>query len=130
MTGARRTLAGLQMLVGLNALGGGIYGMAGARGIPVAWLAGTPFRSYLIPSLVLVVLVGGASLTAALAIVRGWPSAALVNAVAAGVLLAWITIQVGLIGYVSWLQPVMFAAGLLLLLVGRRAHLAPLPRRW
>lgn len=130
MTGARRTLAGLQMLVGLNALGGGIYGMAGARGIPVAWLAGTPFRSYLIPSLVLVVLVGGSSLTAAIAIVRGWPSAALVNAVAAGVLLAWITIQVGLIGYVSWLQPVMFAAGLLLLLVGRRAHLAPLPRRW
>lgn len=130
MTGVRRTLAGLQMLVGLNALGGGIYGLVGARGIPVAWLAGTPFRSYFIPSLVLVVLVGGASLTAALAIVRGWPSAALVNAVAAGVLLAWITIQVGLIGYVSWLQPVMFAAGLLLLLVGRRAHLAPLPRRW
>jgi hypothetical protein len=32
----------------LNAFGGGYYGMAGAEGIPTAWLAGSPFHDYFI----------------------------------------------------------------------------------
>ena len=36
-----------------NAVGGGIYGLSGAPGVPVEWLEHTPFPSYVIPSLIL-----------------------------------------------------------------------------
>lgn len=48
----RRALVALEAVVALNAVGGGIYGLAGAKNVPREWLAGSPFHSYTIPSLV------------------------------------------------------------------------------
>jgi hypothetical protein len=48
---------------------------------------------------------------AAAAVLRGVPGAA-EYAIAAGVVvLAWIAVQLAIIGYVSWLQPAVAAAG-------------------
>jgi hypothetical protein len=62
---ARYTLGGLLALVAVNAFGGGYYGLAGAEGIPREWLAGSPFHSYFVPSLFLLVVVGGSCSRAA-----------------------------------------------------------------
>lgn len=57
----RRALIALELVVALNAIGGGIYGLAGAKDVPQEWLQGSPFHSYLLPSLVVLVAVGGSN---------------------------------------------------------------------
>ena len=115
-----RTLLGALFAFGaLNAFAGGYYGLSGADGVPREWLAGSPFSDYVVPSLVLFVVVGGALALALAAIMvfRGHPLARAIACAAAAVLLAWIVVQVAIIGYVSWMQPATFAAGLLMLLL-------------
>lgn len=103
----RLALGGLLAALALNAFGGGLYGMAGAEGVPPEWLASSPFRSYVVPGLILFVVVGGSAAVAAVQVLRRAPRARR-SATAAGlVLLVWIAAQVATIGYVSFLQPVM-----------------------
>lgn len=116
----------LQWFVALNAFGGGAFGLAGAPGLPPEWLAGSPFSSYLVPSLVLIVAVGGLHALAAVRAWQGHPRALLLGRVAGVVLLGWIVVQVAIIGYVSWLQPAMGATALIELalshLMSRNVH--------
>ena len=113
-----RTLLGALFAFGaLNAFAGGYYGLSGAEGVPREWLAGSPFSDYVVPSLVLFVVVGGALALAAIMVFRGHPLARAIACAAAAVLLVWIVVQVAIIGYVSWMQPATFAAGLLMLLL-------------
>jgi len=112
---ARIGLGGLLAFGGINALGGGIYGLSGAKDIPLEWLAGSPFTSYFIPSLILVVVVGGSLLAAAIAVFARARIARLLAFGAGSILLGWIAVQVAIIGYVSWLQPAVTVAGLVVL---------------
>jgi hypothetical protein len=106
----RWMLAGLLLVVAVNAFGGGWYGMAGAPGVPIEWLDGSPFDSYLVPSVILFAVVGGTFLIAAIGVLArarwSW------FAVAAAVVVAtvWLTTQLAIIGAVSWLQPATAAA--------------------
>lgn len=109
----RWALLAIEVVVCANAIGGGWYGLAGARAVPQEWLEGTPFRDYRVPSLVLLVGVGGSMAAAAVLALAAWPDAgAWAGLAAGGVLLAWIVVQVALIGYRSFLQPLMLAAAL------------------
>lgn len=54
----RYTLGVLLLLIAINAFGGGYYGMAGAKNVPVEWLKGSFFRNYFIPGLILFVFIG------------------------------------------------------------------------
>jgi hypothetical protein len=113
-----RTLLGALLAFGaLNAFAGGYYGLSGAEDVPREWLAGSPFSDYVVPSLVLFVVVGGALALAAVMVFRGHPLARAIACAAAAVLLVWIVVQVAIIGYVSWMQPATFAAGFLMLLL-------------
>lgn len=118
-----RALSVLQGLVALNAFGGGAFGLAGAPGLPPEWLAGSPFSSYLVPSLVLIVAVGGLHALVAVRAWQGHPSALPLGRAAGVVLLGWIAAQVAIIGYVSWLQPAMGATGVIELELCRRLAL-------
>lgn len=111
----RYLLGGLLALVAINAFAGGYYGMSGAPGVPVDWLLGTPFRSYFAPSFILFVVVGGSSLVATLAVLARKGAARAAAVVAAVVILVWIGVQVSLIGFVSWLQPLVAAMGVMIL---------------
>jgi len=131
MTKAQRTrlhvvVGSLLLIVAVSAMGGGLYGVFGARGIPEAWLVGSPFSDYLVPSLVLLFVVGGSHLVAGFASLAGSPRARALAFLSASVLLVWITTQVYVLGFVSFLQPLMAAWGLAVIAT---AHFLPRDRR-
>lgn len=78
-TGVRRLLLALEVFIALNAIGGSIYGLFGAEDLPPEWLAGTPFESYVIPSLILLAAVGGGMTVAAGSLLIGQRRAAEVS---------------------------------------------------
>ena len=131
---ARYALGGLLAFIALNAFAGGYYGLAGAEDVPRTWLEGTPFKDYFFPSLILLVVVGGSCLAAAVAVlVRSRLHRAAAFG-AATVLLSWLAAEVGLLGYVSWMQPATAAAALMVallawLLPGGGVHDGGWPRR-
>jgi hypothetical protein len=78
-----------------------------------------------VPSVVLIVVVGGTSLIASLLVFRHSQHAR-VGAVCAGlVMMGWIAVQVGIIGSISWLQPAVAGAGLAILALAWRLPPAP-----
>jgi hypothetical protein len=113
-----RYALGLLLAFGaLNAIAGGYYGLSGAPGVPVEWLAGSPFEDYFIPSLILFVGVGGSLGFAALAVLAGFRVARRSALIAGTIVLAWVIVQVAVIGYVSWMQPGTFIGGLAVLVL-------------
>ena len=130
-----RLLVAVEAVVAVNAMGGAIYGLAGADNVPREWLDGTPFSSYAIPSLILLVAVGGGMSLAAVALLARHRFAPELSIVAGLLLIGWITTQVLIIvpdGGFSWLQPAMFAAAALVTALGwqlRRENNAPQGRR-
>jgi hypothetical protein len=101
----------IQLLVMLNAFGGGYYGLSGAPGVDPAWLDGTPFSSYFVPSLFLFTVIGGGMAVATAAWVLKSRVAPWLSLAMGVTLMSWIVVQVAMIGYVSWMQPVSFVAG-------------------
>jgi len=101
----------VQLLVMLNAFGGGYYGLSGAPGVDPAWLDGTPFSSYFVPSLFLLTVIGGGMAVATAAWILKSRVAPWLSLAMGVTLMSWIVVQVAMIGYVSWMQPVSFVAG-------------------
>ncbi len=113
----RYSMGVLLAFAALNAFGGGYYGMAGAEGVPVEWLEGSPFRSYLIPGMILFVVVGGAFLTAAILAFARSRHARYAALLSVAVVFGWLAVQLSIIGYVSWMQPVTATVALFILLL-------------
>ena len=109
-------LAYLLAFVAINAFGGGIYGLAGAKDIPPEWLYGSPFHSYNMPALFLFVVIGGTCITASVLLFKRSHYSLLVTMLAGSLLILWIIVQVVIIGYVSWMQPAIFLTGIFILL--------------
>jgi len=113
----RPILSGLLAVVAINAFAGGVYGFQGAEGVPAEWLEGTPFKTYFFPSLVLFAVVGGFALVATVGVLarRPWGR---VSALGSGFVLAtWMTVQLWMIGYVSWMQPCFVVIAVLVLVL-------------
>ena len=123
--GVRYALGGLLAFGALNAFGGGIYGIAGAKGVPGEWLAGNPFRDYWIPSLILFIVVGGSFLVAAVAVFARLRIARFAAFWAGATVLVWLAAETFVIGYVSWMQTATAIGGVLVLVLAR---LLPGPR--
>ncbi len=68
----RITLVVIEALIGLTATGGGIAILTKAfhfdQWLPVAWMQGTPFSDYTIPGLLLLIVIGGGMLPAAVTV--------------------------------------------------------------
>jgi hypothetical protein len=101
----RRALGVLLAFGAINAFAGGYYGLSGASGVPVEWLDGSPFANYFIPSLILLIVVGGSFVTAAVAVFARFRIARPAALAAAVIVTGWLAAQVAIIGYVSWMQP-------------------------
>jgi hypothetical protein len=117
-TAIHYSLGGLLAFGALNAFGGGYYGLSGAQGVPTEWLKGSPFPDYFVPSLILLVVVGGSFLMAAIAVFAGLRIARVTTFAAGLVVLGWLAAQLAIIGYVSWMQPTTAVAGVLVLVLG------------
>ena len=113
----RYLLGALLTFGAINAFAGGYYGLSGAKGVPLEWLAGSPFSDYFIPSLILFVIVGGAFSFAAIAVFMRSRLARVSAFAAATVVLVWIGVQLAIIGYVSWMQPTTLLAGVFVLIL-------------
>lgn len=83
-------------------------------GMPTVWLDGSPFVGYTVPGLVLLA-VGIISLAAAFAVLRRRWWGAPLSAMAGLMWIGWFVVQVAVVGFVSWQQPVYFAVGALIL---------------
>lgn len=132
LEGAAALMGGLEML--LDPFGAPL-------GMPVSYLAGTPFGSYLIPGLLLTFVLGVYPLLAVLLVwLRPeWPAMAWLEratdrhwtwttVVIAGLaMMVWIAVQVGMLGASHPLQAFIAALGLMVLLLAfvpevRRAY--------
>ena len=111
----RYSLGILLLLIAINAFGGGYYGMAGAKNVPIEWLRNSPFQNYFIPGLILFVVVGGSCLFAAIVVFKRLRNARNVAFVSGIIILIWLSIQIAIIGYVSWMQPATAIAAFLIL---------------
>jgi hypothetical protein len=80
-------------------------------GMTEVTLARSPFRSYLVPGIVLFAVVGGTQALAAWAEIQRWKSAGWLSVVAGVVLAGWIAVQVAMIGLGHPMQPSLFVAG-------------------
>jgi hypothetical protein len=111
-TVARRTLLGLLYFGVVSSLIGAVMGIALDGGpIPTAYLAGTPFDSYLVPGLILGLVVGGTQLVAAIMFQRS-RTASLVWCVIAGFgMMIWIFLEIAIIKQYSFLQSIYFGLG-------------------
>lgn len=100
-------LAGLCLLVGVAAIAGGVALVVrpdgSSIGLPPKLLASTPFTSFLIPGLILLVIGLGSSIAAAL-VVRNTPRADGAAFLAGLVLFGWTVIQMGIVGIFTVLQ--------------------------
>lgn len=117
MKAIRIILGVLLLIVALNAFGGGWYALSGAENVPLEWLEGSPFHSYFLPGLFLFVVVGGVCLISALMLFFNARKALAVTRIAGAVLLGWILIQLLIIGYVSFLQPAVLTAAVVVLVL-------------
>jgi hypothetical protein len=113
-------MAVLSALTAVNAVGGSLYGLRGAPGIPREWLDGSPFSDYRTPSVFLGVAVGGSSAVSAAAAWRGNDHAALATVAAGGILTAWVAAQVAIIGLRSFLQPLFGGVGITMIALGSK----------
>lgn len=113
----KATIGILHAFIALNAFGGGIYAMAGAKGVPLVWLEGSLFTSYFFPGLFLFLIIGGSCTVAAVAIFSHKGYANRISIYCGLLLIFWILIQVAVIGYVSWLQPAVLTAALLIIIL-------------
>lgn len=110
----RKSLGIILLFLAFNAIGGGIYGMAGARDIPLEWLQGSPFQSYFLPSFFLFFMVGGTCLYSGIIILAKKSISRKAAFFCSALLILWIIMQMLIIGYVSWMQPAVVASGLVI----------------
>jgi hypothetical protein len=113
-----RLLVALALFGALSAFVGAVLAVAAnGAGVPLKYLANSPFPSYAVPGFILGVVVGGTQFAAAVALLRRQPIALLLSAIAGFGMLIWIFVELAIIRQYSWLQSAYFALGALELIL-------------
>jgi hypothetical protein len=119
---SRSWLLGLCLFAGLTAVCGGLELAWNSDGslarLPLSLLDDTPFRTFLVPGLLLAVVVGGINTLAGVLVLRRHPRANAEAMVAGVVLVAWIAIEMLLLRRVHWLHGLYMSLGLGILGIG------------
>ena len=116
-------LAGLDALIALLALWGGVELAVGAVGfqLPTEWIAPLGLHSWLLPGIALIVLIGGPMAVAAVAGWVGIPHAAETSVAAGLVLLCWLAFQFVLFGLQAPIQVISAVLAVAVLALGLAA---------
>jgi hypothetical protein len=116
----RVALVVLNTFLGLTAVVGGLGLLLGwYEPPPVELLRGSPFGSYTIPALFLLVVMGGGGLVAAVAVLRRHELGAPASGVAGAMTMGFEVVQMLIIGF-SWLQILYLVVGVLSVLLAVR----------
>lgn len=128
-TVAHPLLALLCLVAGIPALLGGLAFIIQPDGsllrMPLAYLAHSPFETFMVPGLILMIAVGGACTTAGVLLLRRSQHGPIAAFMAGLVLLGWITIQMLLLRTAAWQQLTYVAVALATIafaLASRVAH--------
>lgn len=114
----------VDLLAAIGAIAGAVGLVIGFMKIPLSVLSGTSFVDFTVPALLLGFVVGGSALAAAvialfgprkLTVLGTWSFDALASATAGCIMVGWMVIEVVLIGLGSWLQPLFFGVGLVMI---------------
>ena len=109
---SRVVLLVLDAFMALSAIGGGIALMLGALPIPISYLEGSPFDSYVVPGVILAVALGGVNAWAFVLLLRRRPFALFAGAIAAFDGLIWIVVELVWIPF-GFLHAVYFTVPLI-----------------
>ncbi|TDU88378.1 hypothetical protein EV138_1922 [Kribbella voronezhensis] len=113
MKGKNRTLLGLLLFNGVTAMGGGLALMTGWIPQQPSWVRETDFTSNYFPGVILLAVVGGSSLIAAVALLKGADGWQLTSIVAGIVMVFWIVGEVASIRGFHFLQVIYGLSGAL-----------------
>src|SRR6478609_5187852 len=120
---ARWALVGVEVFVAVGAVYGGIGLIAGnAIHISDDWLVGTPFDSWVLPGVFLLLVVAAPMTVAAVAELRRRQWAYTASVIAGVAQIGWIIAQWVIMQRFFVLQPVMFTAGTVVVLLAWAAH--------
>jgi hypothetical protein len=112
----------LQALIGVGAIICGALLVIAPDGrflqMPLEMLKDSPFRNFLVPGLILLLVNGVGNTISAVLCFRLHRIAGITGMIFGFGLIIWIFIQVNMIGGGSWLQYLYFGLGILVLLVG------------
>lgn len=104
-------LFGLNLFLGVTAVGGGLAILVGWISMPLSSLAGSSFSDYSVPAILLIVAVGGTSLLAAWAVrVHTMRTAVPLSAIAGGTIIIFEIVEWSIIGF-AWLQAIYIGIG-------------------
>lgn len=131
---ARVALIAVDAFSAVTAVGGGIALATGAEGdrFPVELLRDTPFRSYLVPGLILAGAVGGSATVAAVATLRSPRVGGPASVLAGAVMMGWIAGEIRILKQPSaptGTEVFYFAVGLLMAGLGPAVGRAERRRR-
>lgn len=118
------TAIGLEIFLGVGAIGGGLALMLGPCGeilpLPVSALTGSPFADYFVPGAILFAIIGLGPLVAAVLTWRRYPVASLLLTAVGAALLIWLIVEIAVVGYTNKppLQALYLALGVAMTLVG------------
>ena len=106
----------LLIVAGFSALSAiaGMLGLTlgGGMGIPLEWIEGSPFDSYLWPGIILGLVVGGVQVLALVAQCRRYALAPGLHAAAGLVMMIWIFVEIAIMLVWSPLHGIYFVTGL------------------
>jgi hypothetical protein len=113
-----------ELLMGITAFGGGLALLAGMMDawLPITWLQHSPFATYRLPALALIVLVGGSNLLAATLLMARSCSGTMASIVAGMSLIVFEIVEAMVIGTRMWLQVFCAVLGLIILLLALWPH--------
>jgi hypothetical protein len=120
-----KILLGLLLFNGVSSVGGGLALMTGLIPEQTQWVEHTDFPSLYFPGVVLMAVVGGSSVVAAIALVKrshGWQLSSIVAGV---IMLYWIVGEVASIRGFHFLQVIYLLTGALVVWYTPRAPSAP-----
>jgi hypothetical protein len=116
-------LVALELLIAAAAVGGGAGLMwDDAIQMPDSWLDGTPFTSWLLPGVFLLLVVAAPMTLAAVLELRRSAWAAVASVLAGAAEVGWIGAELFVMQKYNVLQPVMLVLGLVVMLVALWAH--------
>jgi hypothetical protein len=108
----------LTLFVAFGAIPSG-YGLITTNGLgmPQEWLINSPFKSFLIPGIILTFIVGGTQLAAAILMLKKHKYKIESTGIAGFGMIIWIFVQQYLIKQSSWLQVLYFFVGVTELII-------------